>query len=109
MCKVAPGGENKVTITNVSRQILPGNPYRTALVIPCPVTNRVTLSTFDPVVADQGFVLPVGGHPIKLCGHTAGSFVQRAIFGITSAGSETLSFIEVFEEPGVKYGNSSEE
>jgi len=87
------GGLTIAPIGLAAGEVIPSDPYRTALVIFAPVTNRITLG-FDATVSDgNGIVMVAGQAPMYFDAERHWPFIQKAIFGITVVAASTLFYV----------------
>ena len=85
-----------VSVGLTSTQLVGPNLKRFALLIGAPLTNRVTLSFGGPAVLDQGITLYPLGQPLLLLFDYLGDALHEDVFAITTAGAQTVGFVDVF-------------
>lgn len=89
------GSLNVVSVPNTVVPLVSANSMRHSVIISAPVTNRITISDRPGMTIDQGINIPVGGAALVLNADTAGNWVQRDLFAVAAAGTETIGVLEV--------------
>ena len=83
-----------VTVTTTGNPVLTNSPNRRALVIPAPLTNRITYGYGSIPVLDQGLTMYPNQIPIILDRSTHGALVTRELFAISAVASQVVGLIE---------------
>ena len=84
-----------VTVGLTDTQIAGPNAKRFALVIGCPLTNRVTIDFGRPAVMDQGITLYPSGAPLILLYEHVGQAIREEIHAITTAGPMSIGVLDI--------------
>lgn len=85
---------NFAVVNTGSQEILPGSPYRYALIFTPPQAGRVTLTNESPAVLDIGMTLVSAGGPFAMTIQDHGDIVRKPWYAIASIAG-TLNVIEV--------------
>ena len=83
------------SVTTTSTDLLDADDTRTALVISCPIANRITISLQQIAVDAEGIMLFAGGSPLSLNEEEHGDIVKRKITAIASAGTREIGIFIV--------------
>lgn len=86
----------KVIVGTTSIQIVLRAVSRIALIITCPIANRITLCWGKDAVDQEGTILFAAGSPLILDLQHHGAMVRGPIFAIADAGTNTIGVTEVF-------------
>lgn len=88
------GSERQLAVAATSGILVEANKNRALLIFGPPKTNNVWISTNNPAVVGQGFILTVGAQPFVLDWQRHGNQASRAWYAITVAGADNISVLE---------------
>lgn len=88
--------ETTVVVGTGDTALIPYAGNRIAIVISCPVTNRITITAQGAAVDLAGIVLYPGGAPFKANIKHEGALATKALRAIASVAQETITVTEIF-------------
>ncbi len=107
MCKKRFSGQTPVNVLTTDTEFCAANPKRVALVVSCPITNRITISAENPAVDLRGIVIPPNNTPVCLHVSEYGDWICRNLHAIANVGAELVTFLDVQGDgEGNSYGEA---
>lgn len=88
--------QGTVATTSISKQILPPNPKRMAVIFIGDTTTTFTVSLYNPAVALQGLVIGTTLNALQVTRADLGDEIAGPFFGVSTAGGN-LTFIELMD------------
>jgi hypothetical protein len=85
----------KVNVGLTSTPLVAQSDKRVALVIGAPLTNRITLSWFNPAVLDEGITIYPTQWPVILTLQDVGAMIMNPIWAVSAVAAQDVNFIEV--------------
>jgi len=92
--RATAGTQSIVPLTTSSEQIVQSDPKRVSLIFFAPVSGTLTVSSRNPVVANEGIIITPATPYITLTLASIGMLVTHEWYGIHSVGSVTSTILE---------------